>query len=473
MAAAIDALTSPTLKHSARGVVGRRVHRVSRGDAEAAAGNRILDVGCGEGLGEVAIGRLHISQVRLVGVDLVVSKVLAAQQETASHNQRVNFAAADACRLPFRDGVFDSIYCVAVLQHVSDVETAVAEFARVTAPGAAWWPSSPTTARDTCSARRRPAGARSSCRAPFSARCPERSPMAARRPSARSCRAVFTSAASSRSTSGCFRVADVARSARCRRLGGTPERRGTRAWFGCLRCRALARPRVPGLLTTYEAEAKRQDRRSSRSRTRCCLRPSDRKSTRRVKQSRSPRGPGSLKPRKATKAGTTTRRSTTGRTRGRSAGATCRSGAISRCTAGGPVLELGCGTGRISLPLGRAGVPLVGDRSIGADARARAPAGRRATADSAACAWSEATSALPCRSPIRGRRILDGAGAVRASCSRCCASAIWRPRSPRCVACCEPGGTFGLELVADLPSWEEYRKRVSLKGWRDGPAART
>ena len=32
--------------------------------------------------------------------------------------------------------------------------------------------------------------------------------------------------------------------------------------------------------------------------------------------------------------------------------------------AGGPVLELGCGTGRISLPLGRAGVPLVGiDRS--------------------------------------------------------------------------------------------------------------
>jgi Methyltransferase domain len=32
----------------------------------------------------------------------------------------------------------------------------------------------------------------------------------------------------------------------------------------------------------------------------------------------------------------------------------------------------------------------------------------------------------------------------------------------------EPGGTFGMELVADLPSWEEYRKRVSLKGWRRG-----
>jgi SAM-dependent methyltransferase len=30
----------------------------------------------------------------------------------------------------------------------------------------------------------------------------------------------------------------------------------------------------------------------------------------------------------------------------------------------------------------------------------------------------------------------------------------------------QPDGTFGLELVADLPSWEEYHKRVSLKGWR-------
>jgi hypothetical protein len=30
----------------------------------------------------------------------------------------------------------------------------------------------------------------------------------------------------------------------------------------------------------------------------------------------------------------------------------------------------------------------------------------------------------------------------------------------------EPGGTFGIELVADLPSWKEYRKRLSLKGWR-------
>ena len=96
-------------------------------------GNRILDVGCGHGLAEVSLGRLHISQVRLVGIDLAVLKVVAALQETKSHNQRVGFAAADACRLPFRDGAFDSLFCVAVLQHIVDAGAAVAEFARATA----------------------------------------------------------------------------------------------------------------------------------------------------------------------------------------------------------------------------------------------------------------------------------------------------------------------------------------------------
>jgi SAM-dependent methyltransferase len=32
-----------------------------------------------------------------------------------------------------------------------------------------------------------------------------------------------------------------------------------------------------------------------------------------------------------------------------------------------------------------------------------------------------------------------------------------------------PGGTFGVELVADLPDWEEYRKRTSLTGWLKQP----
>jgi SAM-dependent methyltransferase len=134
MAASIDTLTSPTLKHLREEWWDETFTDFLSDTLKPRPGNRILDVGCGEGQAEVAIGRLQISQVRLVGVDLVLSKVVAASRETASHNQRVVFAAGDACRLPFRTGAFDSVYSVAVLQHVHDLRAAVAEFARVTAP---------------------------------------------------------------------------------------------------------------------------------------------------------------------------------------------------------------------------------------------------------------------------------------------------------------------------------------------------
>jgi SAM-dependent methyltransferase len=132
MPASIDALTSATLKHVREAWWDDAFTEFLRETLAPKPGNRILDVGCGEGLAEVAIGRQHISQLRLFGIDLDPAKVARARQETSSHNQRVGFAAADASRLPFRDGSFDSIYCVGVLQHIEDVDAAVQEFARVT-----------------------------------------------------------------------------------------------------------------------------------------------------------------------------------------------------------------------------------------------------------------------------------------------------------------------------------------------------
>jgi SAM-dependent methyltransferase len=76
-----------------------------------------------------------VSQLRLIGIDIRLEKAAAALEATRSHNQRAGFAAGDARHLPFKSAVFDSTYCVAVLQHVRDVAGAVEEFARVTAPG--------------------------------------------------------------------------------------------------------------------------------------------------------------------------------------------------------------------------------------------------------------------------------------------------------------------------------------------------
>jgi len=131
----VDALVSPTLKHLREHWWDDEFTEFLAETLRPRPGNRILDVGCGEGLAEVAIGRLQISQVRLYGVDLVPSKAAEAKRATESHNQRVRFSAGDAGRLPFSSGSFDSTFCVAVLQHVRQVANAVGELARVTAAG--------------------------------------------------------------------------------------------------------------------------------------------------------------------------------------------------------------------------------------------------------------------------------------------------------------------------------------------------
>src|SRR5690606_32073491 len=98
-------------------------------------GNTILDVGCGTGTAEISLSRLRVSQLRLVGVDIVPARVREAAQATRGMNARAHYAAADACYLPFPDGTFDSTFCVAVLQHIRDLSAAVAELKRVTRPG--------------------------------------------------------------------------------------------------------------------------------------------------------------------------------------------------------------------------------------------------------------------------------------------------------------------------------------------------
>ena len=131
----LDALTSGTLKHVRDewwddAFTSFLVERL-----RPRAGNRILDVGCGTGTAELRLSRLRVSQVMLVGIDLVADRTIAAERNADGHNLRASFAAADACHIPFPDGTFDSTFCVAVLQHVRPVEQALREFVRVTRPG--------------------------------------------------------------------------------------------------------------------------------------------------------------------------------------------------------------------------------------------------------------------------------------------------------------------------------------------------
>ena len=129
-------------------------------------------------------------------------------------------------------------------------------------------------------------------------------------------------------------------------------------------------------------------------------------------------------------------------------------------TAGGRVLELGCGTGRLTIPLGRAGVQVVGiDRSTPMLDRAR----RRVTRGRLHANVTLVRADIR-HLPFRRRFAMVMApygilqSLLREKDLAATLQAVYNAT--------ERGGLFGLELVADLPSWQEYRRRVSLSGWR-------
>jgi ubiquinone/menaquinone biosynthesis C-methylase UbiE len=131
----------------------------------------------------------------------------------------------------------------------------------------------------------------------------------------------------------------------------------------------------------------------------------------------------------------------------------------------GPILELGCGTGRVALPVAREGATVVGiDRSqpMLDRARKRVTRGRLQShvklirGDIRHLPFPDRTFPLV----MAPYGILQSLLAERDLGKTLDAVARVLTRK----------GTFGLELVADLPAWDEYAKKVSMRG--KGPNGR-
>jgi ubiquinone/menaquinone biosynthesis C-methylase UbiE len=129
----------------------------------------------------------------------------------------------------------------------------------------------------------------------------------------------------------------------------------------------------------------------------------------------------------------------------------------------GAILELGCGTGRVAVPLARKGATIVGiDRSESMLSRARERV-RRARQRSRVQLVRGDIRHLPF--PDRSFPLVMAPYGILQSLldERVLMATLKDVR--RVLA---RRGTFGLELVADLPAWEEYSKHTSLRGKR-GP----
>jgi len=125
----------------------------------------------------------------------------------------------------------------------------------------------------------------------------------------------------------------------------------------------------------------------------------------------------------------------------------------------GQVLELGCGTGRVSIPLAKAGVAIVGvDRSAPMLERARkrtkvgGPDGRPRYVRADIRALPFGDGSFP--SVIAPYGIIQSVLSDRDLVSVLATAA----------RVLEPGGLLGIDVVADVPRWAQYRNRVQLRG---------
>ena len=129
----------------------------------------------------------------------------------------------------------------------------------------------------------------------------------------------------------------------------------------------------------------------------------------------------------------------------------------------GPILELGCGTGRVALPVAREGSIVFGvDRSASMLRRARMKV-RRARLASRVKLIRGDIRHLPFPDKFF-ELVMAPYGILQSLLDEKLLSATLNDVR-RVIA---RDGIFGLELVADLPAWDEYSNRTSLRGNR-GP----
>ncbi len=131
--------------------------------------------------------------------------------------------------------------------------------------------------------------------------------------------------------------------------------------------------------------------------------------------------------------------------------------------ADGPILELGCGTGRVALPVAKQGATVVGiDRSASMLARARTRV-RRAKLGSRLQLIRGDIRHLPF--PDRSFPLVMAPYGILQSLLDEALLAATLQDVRRVLS---RDGVFGLELVADLPAWEEYQNKVTFRSPR-GP----
>src|SRR5215213_4803439 len=121
---------------AAVGVRDRALKRRVLARAGLAAGERVLDVGCGTGTLAVAAAR-EAPDVRVTGIDADESILERARARAAGAGLDIEFDVGSAAALPYDDASFDVVLSTLVFHHLPDdvKRDAAAEIVRVLRAG--------------------------------------------------------------------------------------------------------------------------------------------------------------------------------------------------------------------------------------------------------------------------------------------------------------------------------------------------
>ncbi len=120
------------LRTGTRDLAALRLERCLEAIRGVGAGGRLLEVGCGAGRYTRAF--LHYRpDLQVAGCD--ISHVALAEARAADPAHRIEYKLGDALNLPYEDNSFDIVVLFDVFEHVTDVNRAASEVARVLRPG--------------------------------------------------------------------------------------------------------------------------------------------------------------------------------------------------------------------------------------------------------------------------------------------------------------------------------------------------
>lgn len=103
---------------------------------DLAAGQRVLDVGCGSGVDLVLLSEAVGPAGRVIGIDRSPERIKEARTAIETDKKsNITVLLADAERLTFPSGEFDRVRADRVLQHIGGHRKALAEMWRVLTPG--------------------------------------------------------------------------------------------------------------------------------------------------------------------------------------------------------------------------------------------------------------------------------------------------------------------------------------------------